>query len=53
MVVDRKRLRELVIAETKLMLLEEHGVDNWDHYADALKGLKDVLECNLQGLNDE
>jgi hypothetical protein len=32
-----KRLREAESAERELQALEAHGVDNWEHYGDAMR----------------
>lgn len=37
--ISRQRLKELEFAEKKLLLLEGHGVDNWDGYDDAISDL--------------
>lgn len=53
MEISRKRYEELLRAEAKLGLLEEHGVDNWEYYDDAISGIDEALKLNLQELDDE
>lgn len=53
MMIDEKRLEELLKAEAKLQALENAGVDNWEWYSEAMveynkwekqKLLKTILE---------
>lgn len=44
MKIDRKRLKELELAEMKLNALEVGGVDNWEFYGDALDEFNKSLE---------
>ena len=35
--ISKKRYKELLKAERKLIALENAGVDNWDWYGDAME----------------
>jgi len=39
--ITEERLKELEAAEKKLSALEANGVDNWEWYSEAMRGLSD------------
>lgn len=51
MEIVRRRYEELVIAEVKLTLLEDYGVDNWEGYGDALQGIDEAKKTALMELS--